>query len=290
MSTKFDIDFCNIPELYWHEFGQSSFHGSLLSLFKGLDEMFVDWASEFNAEEHYFPPFLSVKQMSRLDYFKSFPHLITIPVVLDGNKDNLQSFADDPIIECSEEALKLPQLAMAKQVLTPAACYHFYDELEGRSFDKAQFLTTRCVCYRNEKEYLPLQRQWAFSMREIVCISKMDEVQNYLNKFEEKLITYFSEKNFPVKFEYATDPFFNPSSNPKYLLQKLEPVKKEMIYDGHLSIGSLNFHRNFFGETFNIKNGNDAAFTACVAFGIERWMYMILREQGLEQDKHGWSF
>ena len=286
MSTKSEIDFLNLPELYWHKFGQSSLHGSLLRLFNRLESVYLGWARELDAEEHFFPPFLSASQMARLDYFKSFPHLITIPVVLSGEKENLQSFADAPFD--GDSCLNLPNLKAPEQVLTPAACYHFYDELEGKSFAESKFLTTRCVCYRNEAEYKPLQRQWAFNMREIVCISSIEKVQAFLERFEHLLSSYFAEHNFPVKFEYATDPFFNPSSNPKYLLQKLEPVKKEMIYDGHLSIGSLNFHRNFFGETFGIKHAGEPAFTACVAFGLERWIYMILKEQGLQE--RDWSF
>ncbi len=286
MSMAASIDPIELTELHWQESGQASFSGSLLRLFRRLDAMFCDWATTLNSQEFMFPPFLSSKQMNKLDYFKSFPHLITIPVTLESSAENLQAFADSPLDE--NYNLKLPQLAAAKQVLTPAACYHFYDELEGAQLNSGLYLTTRCVCYRNELAYQPLRRQWAFSMREIVCISSIDEVQSFLQVFEQKLAEYFALNKFPVKFEYATDPFFNPRSNPKYLLQKLEPVKKEMIYDGQLSIGSLNFHRNFFGETFQISHNKEAAYTACVAFGIERWMYMILNERGLQEN--GWSF
>ncbi|MFZ8360661.1 hypothetical protein ACO1LX_19875, partial [Staphylococcus aureus] len=85
-----------------------------------------------------------------------------------------------------------------KQVLTPAACYHFYDELEGRTLDATSFLTTRCVCYRREKQYLPLERQWAFSMREIVCFGSMETVQSYLSEFENILLDYFALQELPV--------------------------------------------------------------------------------------------
>lgn len=286
MPTKFDINLNQMSDLRWSELGQSSLRGSLLRLFKQLDAHFLKWAQHFQAEEFAFPPFLAASQMEKLDYFKSFPHLLTIPVTLDEDKTNLEQFALEPI--AADQSIRLQKLAPVKQVLTPAACYHFYDELEGSRFEFARFFTTRCVCYRREKEYSPLQRQWAFSMREIVCIASMEEAQSYLDKFENVLAEFFNKQGFPVKFENATDPFFNPRSNPKYLAQKLEPVKKEMIYDGRLSIGSLNFHRNFFGETFDIKSGDSAAFTACVAFGLERWIYMLLHERGL--DESAWGF
>ena len=282
MPTKHEIDFHNLTDLHWNSLGQSSLSGSLLKLFASLDNHFLSWAERWKAREYLFPPFLAASQMHKLDYFKSFPHLITIPVVMNDEQDNLKNFSEQPFK--SDKSLALGSLAPVQQVLTPAACYHFYDEMEGSKLAQTQFLTTRCVCYRREKEYAPLQRQWAFSMREIVCLGTVDEVKEYLEEFEQILGTFFSKMDLPVKFEFATDPFFNPSSNPKYLLQKLDPVKKEMIYDGHLSIGSLNFHRNFFGDTFAIQIDDEPVFSACVAFGLERWIYMFLHERGLNPE------
>jgi hypothetical protein len=282
MPTQHEINFDSLEGLYWHKLGQASFSGDLLNLFHQLDQHFVDWSKKWNSAEYQFAPFLSSSQMKKLDYFKSFPHLLTIPVVIDDDKDNLKKFADSAIDE--QGKMNLSQLGEIREVLTPAACYHIYDEMEGSDFPHTQYVTTRCVCYRREKSYSPLQRQWAFSMREIVCLGAAEDVKAYLADFEEILLQFFQSQNLPVKFEYATDPFFNPATNPKYLMQKLDPVKKEMIYDGRLSIGSLNFHRSFFGETFSINTSGEPVNSACVAFGLERWMYMLLRERGLKPE------
>lgn len=288
MTTRCDLDLAQLPDLYWHECGQSSLSGDLLELFQTADKLFLDLASPFKAKEYFFPPFISAERLQKLDYFKSFPHLITMPVALEASQENLADFAQSPFKDKSSQ-LDLKNCEPVKEVLTPAACYHFYDELAGSSYtsDNPQYLTTRCLCFRREKEYKPLARQWAFNMREIICIGDISHVQAYLGEFEEILRKYFAARKLPVTFEYAQDPFFNPASNPKYLLQKLEPVKKEMIYDNHLSVGSLNFHRNFFGETFELTVAGEAAFSACVAFGLERWLYMILKEKGLS--KGGWQ-
>lgn len=286
MPTQHEINFESLEGLYWHKLGQASFSGDLLSLFNQLDQHFLNWSKKWNAAEHQFAPFLASSQMKKLDYFKSFPHLLTIPVVIDDDKDNLKSFADDAVDE--QGRMKLSELSEIREVLTPAACYHIYDEMEGSNLSQAQYVTTRCTCYRREKNYSPLQRQWAFSMREIVCLGGVDDVKAYLAQFEEILLQFFQSQSLPVKFEYATDPFFNPATNPKYLMQKLDPVKKEMIYDGRLSIGSLNFHRSFFGETFSIKMAGEPVNSACAAFGLERWIYMLLRERGLKPE--AWKF
>ena len=140
--------------------------------------------------------------------------------------------------------------------------------------------STHATCHRHEEYYEPLQRQWNFGMREIVCIGTADEVKEFLESYEAKVNDLVSAAGIDIDWEDATDPFFNPSKNPKYLAQKLDPVKKEMIYEGKLAIGSTNFHRNYFGEAFNITAGGEDAFSGCVAFGLERWMYAILKQFG----------
>jgi hypothetical protein len=75
-----------------------------------------------------------------------------------------------------------------------------------------------------------------------------------------------------VTVETATDPFFDPNGA-RTVMQKLFPVKEEFLFGGDLAIASVNFHRNFFGEKCRIgRPDGSAAYTGCVAFGIERWL------------------
>jgi hypothetical protein len=113
-----------------------------------------------------------------------------------------------------------------------------------------------------------------------------DEVKKFLEDCRERVLGFFRKADLPINWENATDPFFRPTKNPKYLLQKLDPVKQEMVYGGSLAIGSVNFHRNYFGEAFRITRGGEEAFSGCVAFGLERWIYAILDRFG--GDPAGW--
>ena len=117
-------------------------------------------------------------------------------------------------------------------------------------------------------------------MREIVCIGTAEEVKSFLDSWKVSLERFFSDANLDVQFENATDPFFNPSKNPKYLMQRLDPVKTEMIYKKTLAIGSMNFHRSYFGEAFAITRDGEEAYSGCVAFGMERWLYAMLTTFG----------
>jgi seryl-tRNA synthetase len=279
MSTKTEIDFEKLPGYRWYENGQSAFGGPLFQLFHRLDRLFLTWAAECRAREHHFPPFIPAKALAKLDYFRSFPHLITFPVTLDASEENLKQFGEGtPMNEQGE--IQLTATAPIRDVITPAACYHFYHFFQGEHFEQPAYLTTRAHCFRRESHYLPLQRQWSFSMREIVCIGSSEEVKAFLARYQERLSRFFEKRGLPVVWKDASDPFFNPSQNPKYLLQKLAPVKQEMVFEDRLAVGSVNFHRNYFGEAFGIQREGSEAFSGCVAFGLERWIYLFLTHFG----------
>jgi hypothetical protein len=299
-SQVFDPE--KLPGLRWHPSGQTSLSGAPLRLFRRLDALFQAWAAECGAEAHRFPAFIAARDLARLDYFRSFPHLVTFPVTLDPDPANLSAFAQgQPLGE--DGSVRLAAAAPVREVLTPAACYHFYALFQGRVLEAPLYLTTRAACFRRETHYLPLRRQWNFSMRETVCLGTADEVKDFLQRYREKLEAFFASIGLPIAWETATDPFFNPKGNPKYLLQKLDPVKHEMVYRGPaaadavsaapgpsalaepLAIGSINFHRNYFGEAFAIKRAGEDAFSGCVAFGLERWIYAFLEAFGSDPSR-----
>jgi seryl-tRNA synthetase len=254
----------------------------MLELYRNLDQLFLSWAGEAGAAEFLFPTFIPARELAKLDYFRSFPHLVTFPVTLDSDEENLKRFTEGEPMD-STETIHLSAQAPIKDVLTPAACYHFYVQFQGESLDAPRYVTTRATCFRRESHYLPLERQWSFSMREIVCIGTADEVKTFLKEHQNEIDRFLKAAALSVEWKTATDPFFNPSSNPKYLLQKLDPVKTEMVYRTGLAIGSINFHRNYFGEAFKISREGKEAFSGCVAFGIERWMYAFLNQFGTDE-------
>lgn len=273
------MDDIKLEGLTWQECGQVSLAGSALDLFRALDAMFTRLAAIETAREHQFPTFISADKLARLDYFKSFPHLVTFPVTLDADDANLKTFSARQV-DVARDGIKLEKLSPVREVLSPAACYHFYPLFEGQALAAPQLLTTRCRCFRREEYYKPLRRQWNFAMREIVCIGSADEVKSFLERYRARVEKLLSDLGITVQFKQATDPFFNPSKSAKYLAQRLDPVKHEALFGGDLAIASLNFHRNYFGEAFSISRGGEAAFSGCVAFGLERWMFAIAKTFG----------
>lgn len=248
-----------LPGLRWMPQGQAALSGDLLWLHRHLDSHFRHWGLALGAGEQCVPACLPVDAMKKCGYFESFPHLATLANTVHGTKQAL---------------------------LSPAACYHFYVQLENCELDEGVLRTTSATCFRNEQRYEPLRRQWSFSMREIVCIGEADEVQVFLDTMRARVTDWCSAIDLPIEWCHATDPFFNPAGNPKYLMQRLVPLKIEMVYDSDLALGSVNFHQDFFGETYGIKCKDKPAFSGCVAFGLERWLYAFVSRFG--PDRKSW--
>lgn len=267
------------PSYRWHPNGQSAFGEDLLSLYRTLDGLFLRLAGLDGAKEYQFPAFISARELAKLDYFTSFPQLVTFPVCLDADEDNLKAFGDEQPLD-SEGRVRLTATAPVREVLTPAACYHLYIHLQGQRLEGPRYLTTRNTCFRRETQYLPLQRQWSFSMREIVCLGSEPEVRGFLETSQARVTRIFAQIGLPIDWKPATDPFFRPQQSAKYLVQRLAPVKTEMVFQDRLAIGSVNLHRNYFGEAFDIRRGGEEAFSGCVAFGLERWMFAFLSHFG----------
>jgi len=270
--------------------GQSVVHGPLLRLERALDAVFTSWAHDDGADEYRFPAFIEARHLQRLDYFHSFPHLVTFPVALDDAAANIELFRQTGA-PGRDGVVHLTERAPVQHVVTPAACYHIYVELEGQTLEKPRVVTTRNTCCRRESHYVSLERQWTFSMREIVCIGTADEVERFLAAAAARLTRFVERLGLPVAWEGATDPFFNPTKNPKFLFQKLEPVKRELVFDERLAIASTNFHRDYFGEAFKMTrpdaDGNAKALcSGCIAFGIERWLSAIVHTHG--SDPRAW--
>jgi len=245
-----------------------------LQLANRLDRLFTHWASKFAAEQRQYTPLVSVEELHKLEYFTSFPHQAIFPVALAENDENLNRFADDPV--SAGGSLKLADTAPVHHCLAPAACFPVYMSLSGEDLPATAFITLRSLCFRKERQQQPLARQTTFNMREVVCLGRQAEVKEFLQTFRQIVETFFQRWSLPVRLERATDPFFNAPTNRKYIMQKIAPLKHEMVYNGELAIGSINFHQNSFGDTFDISYRGEAVYSGCVAFGIERWLFALL--------------
>lgn len=257
--------------------------GARLRLFEKIDAMLAHWAGALGAEEFRFPGHLSAAELAKIDYLRSFPHQATFPATLDPAPENLRAFVKGkPVAEDGE--VRFEARAPVRDVLTPAACYPFYPHFSGRAFDGPAYVTTRAACWRREDAVVPLERQWNFTMREIVCFGTVDETRAFLDGMRQRLAALFATLGFEVEWTFGSDMFFDPQRNPRAFFQKNERLKTEMTFKGRLNIGSLNDHLSSFGEAFGIERAGRPAFSACAAFGLERWVAAFVETFGDEED------
>ena len=279
------------PGLTWAANGQATLDGPLLELAERLDRRFVALARRWDASELRFSPCIAAADLERIDYFRSFPHLATFAVCLDPDEDNLARFAAGEPVDAGGQ-IALTEVAPVVAVLTPAACYHLYAHHRGRCFHDAAYFTTRATCFRREPHYRPLERQWSFSMREIVCLGTPAETRAFVDDATADVDMLAAELGLPLDWAPASDPFFRPSRNPQYLMQQVDPTKQELLFDGRLAVASTNLHHDHFGRAFAISRtpaaGGAASpvSSACVAFGIERWLAAVVYRHGC--DPAGW--
>lgn len=271
------------PGHAWYENGQSAFYGPAFDLYMKLDAMFVRLARRLGAVEHHFPSFIPAKNLAKMNYFHSFPHAVTFPVSLDRDEENLEKFRKDADRDAlAGKGLTLTNTIEVKDVLTPAACYHFYPMYTGKTLDKPMRLTTRAQCHRRENYYEPLRRQWSFGMREIVTIGTAEEARAFIEQAKVEVAAMLDSLGLSAVPTVATDPFFRPEKNAAWLMQKLDPVKTEFVFGGDLAVASANLHYDHFGAAFEIAREGRPAHTACLAFGLERWVHMILKVHGTD--------
>lgn len=263
--------------LSWHPTGHVGLSGPLLALADDCDLAFRLLAGHWRATEERYPAAMPATAL--VGHLRSFPHQVTFPVTLDPADANLGSFADGPIVDADGRVV-LTRTAPVDTVLTPAACYHIYAGHQGERLTGPLYLTTRNTCFRREPHYQPLQRQWSFSMREIVCLGTSLETEAFLDTARAMLHRFAKLVGLALDWIPAADPFFRPHSDPGSLMQRIEPVKHEATYAGALALASANLHHDHFGAAFDITRDGAPAGSACLAFGLERWLYALT-------DRHG---
>jgi len=232
--------------LRWHDSGQATLTGPLLELAEACTTALRRLGGCWQAAEERHPATLPVRDSA--GYLRDFPQQAA--------------------------------LASPTELLTPAACYHLYAAHAGEALSAPLYLGTQNTCFRVEPSYLPLRRQWSFTMREVVCLGTPAEVAEFVTTARAALDRFAELVDLPLDWLPATDRFFRPRESPGYLSQRLLGTKHEATYAGSLAVGSVNQHGDHFGTQAGIARAGAPASSACLAFGIERWLFALI-------DRHG---
>ncbi len=286
-------------ELWESAPGLVALRGDVLALRTALERLVADAAAGASAspcDEWATPPALALETLARASYFASFPQWLTLAAHLSDDADALRRVAESP----DPVAAARNACAPAGAALPPAVCYHVYAALADRVLHEPAFVTVQNTCWRHEGDRLrPLARGWAFTMREAVCVGDADTVAAFRRRGEQQGLALATTLGLGAHLEEATDPFFAPTAGGRQLLQRLKGLKRELLLpvgEETVAAASFNHHEQFFGECFDIRfamgssaqsaAGGMPAQSACVAYGVERWLLAFLAEHGIHA--RGW--
>jgi seryl-tRNA synthetase len=265
--------------------GVIGLRGNVLALFRRLEHEIALLAQLDAPEEWATPPAIGMSTLDRADYFASFPSWLTAASHLPDDESTLERIAtaDDPVTIARATA------ASSDAALPPALCYHVFQRLAGKCLTTARLVTLSGTCWRHEGSRITtLERQWAFTMRETVCIGSAGDVEDFRQRMMRAAGALASRLDLDAGFLVATDPFYAPTARGKAIVQRVKGLKHELALpigtDRSTAAASFNNHEQFFGEAFGITlESDEPASSGCVAFGLERWLLAFLVAHGLDR-------
>jgi seryl-tRNA synthetase len=268
--------------------GISGLRGPTVSLLREIDAALAGLARAETSNEWVAPTGVSFDTLERAQYFASFPQWLTAASHLSGDDEALHRIATSPSPgDSARSSLARPDVA-----LPPAVCYNTYAAYADSVIASPFLMTAQATCWRHEGEKLAaLERGWAFTMREIVCLGGEREVKEFLDRSVARVSALERSLGLECEMVAANDPFFAPTARGRASLQRIKGLKHELVFrfpDDHpLAIASFNDHELFFGQAFGISLADGSpAWSGCVAFGLERWLLAMLATHGVEPE--GW--
>lgn len=296
--TVHDIDagLAHSPDVQILGDGLVGLSGRLLALFRFFEREFFKLARDFEAEEQHYPVMVPSDILAEIGYFGHFPQQLTFCSHLPGNLPVLEAVAADASAGQDKLAARLAgRLAEPAHVLTPAVCLPCYRHQRGVVLEPGHVrtLTMQNHVFRYEgANFQPLRRGWDFTVRDIVFFGSYADLVRLRREVMERAMALCRKLDLEVTIELAHDPFFLNASRDKAIYQRMGEVKYELLFplpyrNESLAASSFNLHRNFYTTVYgpHLAEGQ-LAESACMGFGLERWLYGFLSQKGL--DPHRW--
>lgn len=257
------------PDVHRLPGGQLALTGHLAGLQTRLRELFDALAQAERAIPFYAEPYWTAEDLPGYGYQK-------IP---------------DGLVGLGHQLAPQPSPAAAagpRRFFQNAACNQVWKHLEGREIAQALVYDTTATCCRDEgSQHFLLEYLLAFTMRELAMVGS----PAHCLEFRERAIRFctglVAELELEATLETANDPFFLGGREPAIVANLVLPeiVKYELrlhLRDGKsLACASFNVHGGFFAERLRYR-GPESWWTACTAFGLERFLWAILCQHGPE--------
>jgi seryl-tRNA synthetase len=257
--------------------------------FEDVRERVASMVTRAAAPEHpeqlRFPPIMPRRDLEKVGYLKSFPHLAGSIFAFAGSEEQA---AEQYERACRHEDWSEFQ-DMSDLVLTPAACYPVYPAIAARGPLPVGGVTIDAggsYVFRHEPSGDPARLQM-FHQREIVRIGEPETVQAWRDVWRDRAVELLGSIGLEVQLEIATDPFFGRRGRMLAASQREQQLKFEILTQitepDTTAVASFNYHQDHFAGAYGIRlaDGSDA-HTACLGFGLERIAIALFRSHGFE--------
>ncbi|MEZ0109053.1 seryl-tRNA synthetase [Catenulispora sp. EB89] len=243
---------------------------------------------ELGGVEYQYPTVIATETLRRCGYLESFPQHLMFVTRLHTDMDVYNAFGRE--VRADPEAVRILDFCRNTDYsLPPTMCFHTYQQLSATTVPQAgSTYTARGKSFRFESHYRRgLERLWNFTIRETVFVGSREFVVDCRRRFLQAAAGLVEELGLSGRCEVASDPFFLGDSASKAWSQRMHELKYELILGvgagREVAVGSFNFHERFFGEAFAIRaEDQDVAYTACVGFGLERFVLAFVARHGLD--------
>jgi seryl-tRNA synthetase len=236
-------------------------------------------------EQLRFPPILPRRDLERVGYLKSFPHLAGSIFAFTGT----EAQASDQYERASRHEDWSEFQGMTDLVLTPAACYPVYPAIaaRGRLAPGGVMIDAGgAYVFRREPSGDPARLQM-FHQRELVRIGEPETVRGWRDAWRERALELLGTLGLQVKLDLASDPFFGRSGRMLTASQREQQLKFEVLTQiagpEPTAVASFNYHQDHFAAAYGLELADGGgAHTACLGFGLERITIALFRTHGFD--------
>lgn len=254
-------------------------------LFNFFDKKFEYFAHSLGAIDKIYPVLLPVNAYSKTGYLRRTPQYSMFCSSVNENLTELNEL--DKYIQDGRvsKILKVPKLA-----LSPSACFHTYLEYENTIISGKKVVTFVQNVFRNEGRfnYSEIGRLMDYHVREVVILGSPEDVHKFRENMLEIIKNFLLTLKLDAKIVVAADPFVIPKMQDYKKIQIIDASKYELkasvTKNKMIALASFNLHGKAFTDPFNIQIKDVDAVSACVGFGIERWVIAFVGQYGLDVD------
>ena len=235
-----------------------------------------------------FPPLIARRHFEAAGYFRNFADLVGTVHCFCGDEETHRA-----LIRAHDAGEDWTGAQAASDlVMVPAACYPVYPAIAARGPVAAggKVIDASSYCFRREPSRDPARMQM-FRMHERIFIGTQDAALAFRGRWIEHAAALAALLGLQGTMAVANDPFYGRIGRVMARSQREHELKLELLVPlaspaQSTACVSFNLHLDKMAQAFGLTlQHGEAAYTACVGFGLERLALAVLRHHGTDESR-----